>query len=70
MTKKSTRYHTRGQVLDSAVTEVESLIRQGKIERMGSWYQVNDLQVLSDEFFGIVKRMFVNKQKTLVQLYN
>ena len=64
------RHHSKGQVLESAGTEIESLIRQGRIERMGTWYQINDLQVLSDEFFGIVKRMFVNKQKMLVQLYS
>ena len=70
MTRRSTRNHSRGQIPESAGTEIESLIRQGRIERKGSWYQVNDLQVLSDEFSGIVKRMFVNKQEMLVQLYN
>ena len=49
---------------------IDGFIRQGQISREGSWYRINDLDVLNHDFSGMIKKICVNKQETLIQLYS
>ena len=48
---------------------IDEFIRQGQISRKGAWYQINDLDVLKHDFSGLIKKISVNKQETLIQIY-
>jgi len=50
-------------------SEIEDLIKQGRISKKGTWYRIHDMKVLSNDFSGLVKRISVNNQELLVQLH-
>lgn len=55
---------------DSPRNVIDDFIRQGQISRKGAWYQINDLKVLNHDFSGLIKKISITKQETLIQLYS
>ena len=49
---------------------IDDFIRQGQISRKGAWFQINDLEVLNHDFSGLIKKISITKQETLIQLYS
>ena len=55
---------------ESPLNMIDDFIRQGQISKKGAWYQINDLEVLKHDFSGLIKKISINKQETLIQLYS
>ncbi len=69
MTRKKSSKSAIWNLSKSRTTSaLADLIEQGSIAREGDWYRIHDVQILSDELFGLVKRLLVNNREILVKL--
>ncbi|HKK16245.1 MAG TPA: hypothetical protein VJ981_06030 [Gammaproteobacteria bacterium] len=59
-----------GEARESVLpADIFQLIERGKLEREGNWYRVNDLRILGNELYGLIRRIFISRNETLIQLY-
>ena len=59
-----------GEARESVLpADIYQLIERGKLEREGNWYRVYDLRILGNELYGLIRRILISRDETLIQIY-